>query len=73
MSNRFELLKTILLNDGAKCKIGPNGGILFKTDGSLNLNIPEGEYLNRWKIDSKGLTIYNDNAKKLKRLEDYLT
>ncbi|MDI7212108.1 hypothetical protein QMM95_15975 [Leptospira santarosai] len=72
MSNRFELLKTILLNNGNECGIGPDGGIFFRADGSLNLSIPEGEYLNRWKIDSKGLTVYNDNAKKLTRLEDYL-
>ncbi|EKO32479.1 putative lipoprotein [Leptospira santarosai str. CBC1531] len=72
MSNRFELLKTILLNNGNECRIGPDGGIFFRADGSLNLSIPEGEYLNRWKIDSKGLTVYNDNTKKLTRLEDYL-
>ncbi|AVV51289.1 hypothetical protein [Leptospira santarosai] len=72
MSNRFELLKTILLNNGTECRIGPDGGIFFRADGSLNLSIPEGEYLNRWKIDSKGLTVYNDNAKRLKRLEEYL-
>lgn len=72
MSNRFELLKTILLNRGVECSIGPDGGILFRADGSLNLSIPEGEYLNRWKIDSKGLTVYNDKAKELKRLEEYL-
>ncbi|EJP14858.1 hypothetical protein LEP1GSC080_2889 [Leptospira interrogans str. FPW2026] len=72
MSNRFELLKTILLNGGAECSIGPDGGADFMTDGKLYINLPEGRYLNRWKIDSKGLTIHNDNAKKLKRLEDYL-
>ncbi|UPY77366.1 hypothetical protein FH581_000585 [Leptospira weilii] len=72
MSNRFELLKTILVNSGAECSIGPDGGADFMTDGKLYINLPEGRYLNRWKIDSKGLTIHNDNAKKLKRLEDYL-
>ncbi|UPY77313.1 hypothetical protein FH581_000205 [Leptospira weilii] len=72
MSNRFELLKTILVNNESECSIGPDGGILFRTDGSLNLSIPEGEYLSRWKIDSKGLTVYNDNTKKNKRLWNYL-
>ncbi|WP_244947474.1 hypothetical protein [Leptospira weilii] len=72
MSNRFELLKTILVNGGHGCVIGPDGEADFKTDGKLYINIPEGRYLNRWKIDSKGLTVYNDNAKELKRLEEYL-
>nr|WP_036098817.1 hypothetical protein [Leptospira noguchii] len=71
-SNRFELLKTILVNNGNECSIGPDGGANFTTDGKLYINLPEGKYLNRWKIDSKGLTVYNDNAKNLKRLEEYL-
>ncbi|WP_430624046.1 hypothetical protein [Leptospira weilii] len=72
MSNRFELLKTILPNNKTGCRIGPDGDADFRGDGKLYINLPEGSFLNRWKIDSKGLTVYNDNSKKLKRLEEYL-
>ncbi|MBW9233798.1 hypothetical protein JQK62_16105 [Leptospira santarosai] len=70
MSNRFELLKTILLNNGNECRIGANDGAEFKENGKLSIATSEGIYVNRWKIDSKGLTVYN--VKKLERLEDYL-
>ncbi|EKR98925.1 hypothetical protein LEP1GSC125_0340 [Leptospira mayottensis 200901122] len=70
MSNRFELLKTILLNGGAECRIGANDGAIFESSGKLSILSSEETFVNRWKIDSKGLTVYN--VKKLEKLEDYL-
>ncbi|AVV79449.1 hypothetical protein [Leptospira santarosai] len=70
MSNRFELLKTILVNNSG-CSIGPGSAMIrFKSDGKLYIDLHENSFLNRWKIDSKGLTIYNVNQ--LESLEDYL-
>nr|WP_025185450.1 hypothetical protein [Leptospira interrogans] len=70
MSNRFELLKTILLNGGSECRIGANDGAIFESNGKLSILSSQGAFVNRWKIDSKGLTVYN--VKKLENLEDYL-
>ncbi|WP_061260929.1 hypothetical protein [Leptospira interrogans] len=70
MSNRFELLKTILVNNSG-CSIGPGSAtIRFKSDGTLYIDLHENSFSSRWKIDSKGLTIYNVNQ--LESLEDYL-
>ncbi|MCH1914674.1 hypothetical protein L9Z41_03155 [Leptospira noguchii] len=68
MSNRFELLRTLLpINSfGA----GPVADVSFHANGNLTVRIPEGNFVNKWKIDSKGLTVYN--VKKLEKLEDYL-
>ncbi|TGK21870.1 hypothetical protein [Leptospira stimsonii] len=68
MSNRFELLRTLLpINSfGA----GPVADVSFHANGDLIIHIPEGNFVNKWKIDSKGLTVYN--VKKLETLEDYL-
>ncbi|MDI7226687.1 hypothetical protein [Leptospira santarosai] len=72
MSNRFELLKTILLNDGKGCGLGPNYVISFESDGQLGIDIRDGNtYPARWKIDSKGITFYNETH--LEVLEDFLT
>ncbi|EMO60671.1 hypothetical protein LEP1GSC133_2300 [Leptospira borgpetersenii serovar Pomona str. 200901868] len=70
MSNRFELLKTILVNDSG-CSIGPGSAIIrFEANGKLSLNLHDNSFPNRWKVDSKGLTIFNVN--RLESLEDYL-
>ncbi|WP_421832838.1 hypothetical protein [Leptospira santarosai] len=70
MSNRFELLKTILLNSHG-CSIGPGSAMIrFKADGKLYIDLHENNFLNRWKINSQGLIIYNVNQ--LESLEDYL-
>lgn len=70
MSNRFELLKTIILNGGSECRIGANDGAIFESDGKFSIITSEGTFVNRWKIDPKGFTVYN--VKKLESLEDYL-
>ncbi|MDI7187809.1 hypothetical protein QMM42_16650 [Leptospira santarosai] len=68
MSNRFELLKAVL--PGQSCGTAPDADLLFETNGKLIVRIPEGNFVNKWKIDSKGMTVYN--VKKLERLENYL-
>ncbi|EMO82746.1 hypothetical protein LEP1GSC070_0019 [Leptospira santarosai str. AIM] len=57
MSNRFELLKAVL--PGQSCGTAPDADLLFETNGKLIVRIPEGNFVNKWKIDSKGMTVYN--------------
>ncbi|UPY77315.1 hypothetical protein FH581_000215 [Leptospira weilii] len=68
MSNRFELLKAVL--PGQSCGTAPDADISFGANGNLTVHVPEGNFVNKWKIDSKGMTVYN--VKKLERLENYL-
>ncbi|WP_236715885.1 hypothetical protein [Leptospira interrogans] len=68
MANRFELLKAVL--PGQSCGAAPDADFSFGANGNLTVRIPEGNFVNKWKIDSTGLTVYN--IKKLERLEHYL-
>ncbi|EMO60182.1 hypothetical protein LEP1GSC133_4537 [Leptospira borgpetersenii serovar Pomona str. 200901868] len=68
MVNRFELLKAVL--PGQSCGTAPDAELSFEANGNLTVRIPEGNSVNKWRIDSKGLTVYN--VKKLERLEQYL-
>lgn len=75
MSNRFELLKSIV--PGQSFPFCENGEGKLERDGKLYIylppdsSLPDGaRFLNRWEIDSKGLTFYNTN--KLEKLNDYL-
>ncbi|WP_016758360.1 hypothetical protein [Leptospira weilii] len=75
MSNRFELLRGLL--PGQSFPFCENGEGKLERDGKLYIYLPPdsglpdgGRFLNRWEIDSTGLTIYNTN--KLEKLNDYL-
>ncbi|UMQ60344.1 hypothetical protein [Leptospira interrogans] len=75
MSNRFELLKGLV--SGQSFPFCENGEGKLEIDGKLYIYLPPdsslpdgGRFLNRWEIDSTGLTIYNTN--KLEKLNDYL-